>query len=167
MPVHPADGVTAIRDATRDDLPEIVALIRELAEYERDPAAAVATESLLDDALFGAERVAHAVMAECDGTVAGFALWFHNFSTWTGRRGLYLEDLFVRPAFRGRGIGLSLLRHLARVALERGCPRMEWSVLNWNTDAIGFYERLGARAMDDWTTYRMTPDAIRALAEER
>jgi len=154
-----------LRDATPADIPDILALIRELALYERDPAAAVATPALLHDALFGAERVAWAVMAEVDGVTGGFALWFHNFSTWTGRRGLYLEDLFVRPEFRGRGIGLALLRHLARIAIARRCTRMEWSVLTWNVDAIGFYERIGARPMDEWKIYRMTGAAIRSLAE--
>lgn len=156
-----------LRDATPEDASEIVALIRELAEYERAPDAAVATPELVRAALFGPERVAYSVLAELDGVTAGFALWFHNFSTWTGRRGLYLEDLFVRPVCRGRGVGLALLRHLARVAAERGCARMEWSVLDWNVDAIRFYERLGARAMRGWTVYRLTGPEIAALAAGR
>ena len=159
-----------LRDATPDDVPEIIRLIRDLAAYERAPDSAVATPVLIRDALFGAERVASAVLAELDSgdgsrIVAGFALWFHNFSTWTGRRGLYLEDLFVRPEYRGRGIGVALLRHLAALAVARNCARMEWSVLDWNVDAIRFYEQLGARPMDGWTVYRMTDDAIRTLAE--
>lgn len=163
-----AAGDLVLRDATPADVPDIVQLIRELAEYERDPDAAVATPPLVHDALFGAERVAHAIMAELGTssgrTLAGFALWFHNFSTWTGRRGLYLEDLFVRPAYRGQGIGGALLRRLAAIAAERGCARMEWSVLKWNVDAIRVYEQIGAAALDGWTVYRLTGDGIAALA---
>ena len=155
-----------IRPATLDDVPLLLALVRELAEYEREPDAVEATEAMLADALFGPRPAAEAVVAESGGEAAGFALFFHNFSTWKGRRGLYLEDLFVRPAFRGLGIGRALLAHLARVAVGRGCGRFEWSVLDWNDPAIGFYRALGAEAMDGWTTMRVSGGALARLAAE-
>lgn len=159
---------TRLRPATPADVPLLLALVRELAEYEREPAAAVATAAQFADALFGPRAVAEAVVAEVDAadglTAAGFALFFHNFSTWTGRRGLYLEDLFVRPAHRGRGVGRALLAHLAGVAVARGCARFEWSVLDWNEDAIGFYRALGARPMDGWTVMRVDGEALTRLA---
>ncbi len=153
-----------LRAATDADIPIVIALVRDLAEYERDPAAAIATPELMREALFGDRGVAYAVIAEMDGDAVGFALYFFNFSTWTGRPGLYLEDLYVRPRARGRGIGLALFRHLARVAIERGCGRLELTVLDWNVDAIGFYKKLGGVAMDGWTVYRFAPDAIAAIA---
>ncbi|HEU0307540.1 MAG TPA: GNAT family N-acetyltransferase [Lysobacter sp.] len=159
----PRPGVT-LRLATRDDVPLILDFIRELADYEREPGAVQADEALLTANLFGTQPGAEVVIAEADGQPAGFALFFHNFSTWLGRRGLYLEDLFVRPQFRGRGVGEVLMAYLAKLALERGCGRFEWAVLDWNTPAIDFYRRLGAAGMDEWTVQRVTGDALRALA---
>lgn len=163
MIATPRPGVT-LRLATRGDVPLILALIRELAEYEREPDAVEADEALLAANLFGPHPGAEVVMADVDGEPAGFALFFHNFSTWLGRRGLYLEDLFVRPRFRGRGVGQVLMAYLAKLAIERGCGRFEWSVLDWNTPAIEFYRRLGAVGMDQWTVQRVTGDALQALA---
>lgn len=159
----PTNDVT-LRTAAEEDIPAIIALVRELAEYERDPHAVVAIPELMRQALFGDGAVAHAVMADVSGTSVGFALYFFNFSTWTGRPGLYLEDLYVQPSMRGRGIGRELFRYLARVALERRCGRLELSVLDWNVDAIGFYEKLGGVAMNDWTVYRFAPEAIASIA---
>jgi GNAT superfamily N-acetyltransferase len=155
-----------LRPALPADIPTILDLIRELADYERDPAAAVATPDLMYDALFGPKAVAHVIMAEDDEATHGFALYFFNFSTWTGRRGLYLEDFFVRPAARARGIGLELFRRLTRIARESGCGRMELSVLNWNVNAIRFYEKQGGFAMDDWTHYRFGVDTIAKIASQ-
>jgi GNAT superfamily N-acetyltransferase len=155
-----------LRPALPADIPTILDLIRELADYERDPAAAVATPDLMYDALFGPKAVAHVIMAEDDEATHGFALYFFNFSTWTGRRGLYLEDFFVRPAARARGIGLKLFRRLAKIARESGCGRMELSVLNWNVNAIRFYEKQGGFAMDDWTHYRFGVDTIAKIASQ-
>ncbi|MGR6329098.1 N-acetyltransferase family protein [Sphingomonas sp. XXL09] len=153
-----------IRPATPADVPTILDLVRELAVFEREPDAVVATEADLAEALFGEKPAAEAVIAEADGEPLGFALFFHNFSTWTGKRGLYLEDLYVTPAARGRGVGTALLRHLAAVALERGCGRFEWSVLDWNADAIAFYRAMGAVGMDEWTIQRVTGEALQRLA---
>lgn len=160
-----------IRPATPADIPEILSLIRELAEYEKEPAAAVATPADLHRALFGRPEVdgkgagvAECMMAEQQGRVEGFALFFMNFSTWTGKPGIYLEDLFVRPSARGRGLGKALLVTLAKIAVERGCARMEWSVLDWNTPAIEFYKALGAIPMDGWTVNRVTGAALQQLA---
>ncbi|QNP41810.1 GNAT family N-acetyltransferase [Lysobacter solisilvae (ex Woo and Kim 2020)] len=158
-------GVT-LRAATRDDVALILAFIRELAEYEREPDAVHADETLLASNLFGATPGAEVVIADVDGRPAGFALFFHNFSTWLGRRGLYLEDLFVRPEFRGRGVGQVLMTHLAKLAVERGCGRFEWSVLDWNTPAIDFYRSLGATGMDEWTVQRLTGEALQKLAAQ-
>lgn len=138
-------------------------MIRELAEYERAPNDVVATEELLYDALFGSSPVAYAHVAVDAGEVVGFALWFVTFSTWLGRPGLYLEDLFVRPSARRRGHGRALLLELARIAVERGYGRMEWAVLDWNVDAQAFYRTLGAVPMDEWTTWRVTGGALAAL----
>ena len=154
----------AIRPATRADVPTVLRFIRELAAFEREPDAVAATEELLEEALFGAPPAAEAVIAEAEGAPVGFALFFHNFSTWTGRRGLYLEDLYVTPEARGRGVGEALLRHLAGVAVERGCARFEWSVLDWNEAAIAFYRKLGAVGMDGWTVQRVEGDAMAKLA---
>lgn len=156
--------MTLIRSATSADVPTILRFVRDLATFEREPDAVEATEPMLDDALFGARPAAEAVIAERDGFAVGFALFFHNFSTWKGRRGLYLEDLYVTPAARGRGIGKALLRHLAGLALTRDCARLEWSVLDWNADAIAFYRSVGAVGMEDWTVQRLTGDALAALA---
>jgi GNAT superfamily N-acetyltransferase len=152
-----------LRTATPSDVPAILACIRGLAEYERLAHECIATEALLHETLFGAERVAEVVLASRDGETAGFALWFRSYSTFLARPGIYLEDLFVFPAHRGRGLGRRLLAHLARTAKERGYGRVEWAVLDWNVDAIRFYQSLGAVPMSDWTTYRLTGDALHAL----
>ena len=178
-----------IRPATPDDIGLILQLIRDLAEYERDPAAAVATPELIREHVFGEasgsesrttqSRTTHdrsgserrgtqraeCLIGEIDGAAQGFAVFFHNYSTWLGKPGLYLEDLFVRPAARGSGLGKALLVELAKIAAARGCGRMEWSVLDWNTPAIEFYKALGAKSMDEWTVYRMDGGAIAALAQ--
>lgn len=159
-----AAGTVTLRDATADDIPTILALVRELAEYERDPEAAVATPELLYAAMFGPGAVARAVMAEERGEPLGFALYFFNFSTWTGRPGLYLEDFYVRPFARGRGIGTKLFRQLARIARDRGCGRMELSVLTWNLEPMRLYERLGGQRLSNWTTYRFDASTIARLA---
>ncbi|KQM68030.1 GNAT family acetyltransferase [Sphingomonas sp. Leaf17] len=158
--------MTVIRPATPADMPTILRFVRELATFERAPDAVLATEAMLTDALFGPHPAAEAVIAETDGASLGFALFFHNFSTWEGRRGLYLEDLYVTPAARGRGIGKALLRHLAALAVARGCARFEWSVLDWNADAIAFYRSVGAVGMDDWTIQRLSGDALAAFAAD-
>ena len=152
--------------ATEQDVPEILALIKALAEYERMSGDVTADEASLRASLFGPAPSAEVVMARAGDQPVGFAVWFHNYSTFLGRRGLYLEDLFVVPAWRGRGVGRALLGHLAQVAVARNCGRMEWSVLNWNEPAIGFYQRIGARPMDDWTVYRLTGAALERLAGE-
>lgn len=153
-----------IREAVPGDEALILRFIRGLAEYERLAHECIATEADLTRSLFGPRPEAEVLLAYADGEPAGFALFFHSYSTFLARKGLYLEDLFVLPEQRGRGIGLALLRALARVAVERECGRLEWSVLDWNESAIGFYEKLGARAMDEWTVYRLTDDALRRLA---
>ena len=145
-------------------MPLIRQLIAELAEYERLADAAVATDDDLCAQLFGAQPAAEVLIGEVDGEAASFALFFHNFSTFLGKRGLYLEDLFVRPAFRGSGLGRHLMASLARIAVQRDCGRFEWSVLDWNAPAIGFYRTLGAVGMDEWTVQRLEGDALRALA---
>lgn len=154
-----------IRGATPGDVPNILAMIRELAEYERALDEVLATEDLLDAALFGPDPGVFALIAETpDGTVVGFALWFRNFSTWLGRHGVYLEDLYVRPAYRGQGYGKALLVELARIALDRGYGRLEWWVLDWNEPALRFYRSIGALAMDEWTVQRVTGQTLRDLA---
>jgi GNAT superfamily N-acetyltransferase len=158
--------VTAIRPATADDVPLILSLIRELAGYEKLAHEVTARDADLHESLFGARPGAEVVIAERDGDVAGYALFFHNYSTFLGKRGLYLEDLFVRPAFRGRGIGKQLLSRLAKIAVDRGCARFEWAVLDWNESAIGFYRGLGAVPMHDWTVMRLTGEALERLAAE-
>ncbi|MBO8200203.1 GNAT family N-acetyltransferase [Streptomyces smyrnaeus] len=153
-----------IRDAVPADIPVIHTMIRELAEYERAPEEARATEEQLHEALFGERPAAYAHLAEdAAGDPVGFALWFLNFSTWRGVHGIYLEDLYVRPAARGGGYGKALLTQLARLCVERGYERLEWSVLNWNAPSIAFYESLGARPQDEWTVYRLTDDALKSL----
>ncbi|MBY0520080.1 MAG: GNAT family N-acetyltransferase [Sphingomonas sp.] len=154
-----------IRPAIAADVPVILQLVRELAAYERALDKVVATEALLHDAMFAAVPAAEALIAETDGDPVGLALFFHNFSTWTGWRGLYLEDLYVRPAARGLGIGKGLLTRLAAVAVERGCTRFEWQVLTWNTPAIDFYRAMGAELMEEWRTCRVSGDALAALAK--
>ena len=161
MAAHP---LLSIRPATMDDVPLIRALIAELAVYEKLADAAVATDEDLRGQLFGAQPAAEVLIGEVDGEPAGFALFFHNFSTFLGKRGLYLEDLFVRPAHRGSGLGKHLMAALARIAVQRDCGRFEWSVLDWNEPAIGFYRRIGAVGMDEWTVQRLEGDALHALA---
>jgi GNAT superfamily N-acetyltransferase len=159
-----------IRPAAPADVPTILQLISDLAAYEREPDAAVATETDLRRALFGPNPAAFAHIAVHESSnpddveIAGFALWFLNFSTWTGKHGIYLEDLYVRPEFRREGHGRALLRELARIATERDYARFEWSVLDWNTPAHAFYDSLGATQNDEWTTWRLSGDALRALA---
>ena len=160
----PPQSTITIRPAESRDVPLILELIRGLAEYERLADQVVATEAGVREALFGAQPSAEVIIAYADDRPAGFALFFHNFSTFLGRRGLYLEDLFVKPEFRRFGIGRRLLTELARIAVERGCGRFEWSVLDWNAPAIEFYQRLGARPLDDWTIFRVTGSALTALA---
>jgi len=153
-----------IREAAPADVATILRFVRELAEFEREADKVVATEPLLHEALFGARPVAEAVIAERDGAPLGMALFFHNFSTWTGWKGLYLEDLYVTPEARGSGIGAALLRHLAGIAVDRGCTRFEWAVLDWNESAIEFYRSMGAEALDEWTVNRVSGTALAKLA---
>ena len=150
--------------ATERDVPVILSLVKALAEYERMAGDVVADEALVHESLFGPAPSAEVVIARAGAEPVGFAVWFYNHSTFLGRRGLYLEDLFVVPEWRGRGIGRALLVYLAKVALERECGRMEWAVLNWNEPAIGFYRSLGAKPMDGWSTFRLTGDALARLA---
>jgi GNAT superfamily N-acetyltransferase len=154
-----------IERATADDVGDVLAMIRGLAEYEGLADHVVATEEGLRASLFGPNPAAEVVFAKVGSEPVGFALFFHNYSTFLGRRGLYLEDLFVKPEHRGRGHGRALLAHLARLAVERGCGRLEWSVLDWNAPAIAFYESLGAVALADWTVFRVTGDKLRELAD--
>ncbi|MDQ1228699.1 GNAT family N-acetyltransferase [Sphingomonas sp. SORGH_AS_0879] len=153
-----------IRAAERADTATILRFVRELAAFEREPDAVVATEPMLEAALFGERPAAEAVIAERDGQAVGFALFFANFSTWTGRQGLYLEDLYVTPSARGGGVGKALLVHLAGIARDRGWGRFEWSVLDWNRPAVAFYRAMGARAMDEWTVQRVSGEALARLA---
>jgi GNAT superfamily N-acetyltransferase len=155
----------AIRPATAADVPIILELIRALATYERAPNEVTATEDGLNKVLFGEKPAAEVLLAFENETAVGFAVFFHNFSTWLGRPGLYLEDLFVRPEDRGKGYGRALLIHLAKIARDRGCGRMEWAVLDWNDPAIQFYHKLGAKPMDEWTVFRLTRDGIAKLAD--
>ena len=157
----------AIRPATAADVPIILALIRALATYERAPNDVTATEDGLSKVLFGEKPAAEVLLAFENETAVGFAVFFHNFSTWLGRPGLYLEDLFVRPEDRGKGFGRALLIHLAKIARDRGCGRMEWAVLDWNEPAIQFYRKLGAKSMDEWTVFRLTRDGIAKLADAK
>ena len=159
------ETVLTIRQATVVDVPVILQLIRDLAAYERAPNEVTATKEQLVDVLFGKKPTAEVLLAFENETPVGFAVFFHNFSTWLGRPGLYLEDLFVKPEMRGKGYGRALLVDLAKIARQRGCGRMEWAVLNWNDPAIQFYRKLGAKPMDEWTVFRLTHDGIAKLAE--
>jgi GNAT superfamily N-acetyltransferase len=153
-----------IRPARVEDLQVILQLIRDLATYERAPDEVIATEEQLVDVLFGEKPVAEVLLAFEEQSPVGFAVYFYSFSTWLGRPGLYLEDLFVKPEKRGKGYGRALLVELARIARDRGCGRMEWAVLNWNEPAIKFYQALGAKPMNEWTVFRLTRDEIAKLA---
>lgn len=154
-----------LRVATETDCGIVLAFISELAEYEKLSHEVKTDVALLRRHLFGERRVAEVIIADYDSRPVGFALFFHNFSTFLGRPGIYLEDLYVQPTYRGRGIGASLLKYLAKLAVERDCGRLEWSVLNWNQPAIGFYTRMGAVPMDEWTAYRLTGKALQAAAD--
>ena len=153
-----------LRPAVPDDAPLILQFIRELAEYEREPDAAVATEADIQRYVFSEHPLVKVVMADWEGQPAGFALWFLNFSTWEGKPGIYLEDLFVRPAFRGHGIGKALLQHLAALAVQEGWTRFAWQVLDWNTPSIEFYEAHGAKVLREWLPCRMDGAALQKLA---
>jgi GNAT superfamily N-acetyltransferase len=155
-----------IAPVAEHDVPTLFRLVQALADYERLAHLVVATEADFRDALFGARPAIEAVLAWADGKPAGYALWFHTFSTFLGKRGLYLEDLFVLPEYRGQGIGRALLSHLAGIAVERGCGRMEWVVLDWNEPAIGFYKRIGGEPLDDWKVFRLTGKALEALGSK-
>jgi GNAT superfamily N-acetyltransferase len=163
MSAASADALS-ISAATERDVPLILSFIRKLAEYEKLSHQVVATEELLRDGLFGVRPVAEVILAYLAGEPAGFALFFHNFSTFLARPGIYLEDLFVDPPHRGKGIGKALLIHLAKIAEQRGCGRFEWAVLDWNRPAIEFYRGLGAVPLDDWTLFRLTGDSLGHLA---
>ncbi len=153
---------TVLRFANPADVPAILGLIRELAEYERLLDQVVADEAGLHRAVFGERPYVEALVVTVETETVGFALFFHNFSTFLGKPGMYLEDLYVRPAFRGQGLGKALLTRVAQIAVERDCGRMEWSVLDWNEPSIRFYESLGAKPLSDWTIYRLTGDALRS-----
>ena len=153
-----------IQPATEADAPLILSFIKALAAYERLAGEVVATEAMVRESFFGPAPHAQAVIARIGGEPVGFMVWFSTYSTFLSRPGIYLEDLFVLPSWRGKGIGRALLRHLAGIAVERGCGRIEWSVLDWNDTAIRFYRSIGARPMDEWTVYRLTGDAIAQLA---
>ena len=155
-----------LRAATPADVPVLIELIRELATYEREPDAVVVDESMLTEALFTESPVVFATVADGDGAVLGMAIYFLNFSTWTGRCGIYLEDLYVRPEHRGRGVGRALLAELARTARARGYARVDWSVLDWNESALAFYRSIGARPMTGWTGYRLDGDALDAFGRD-
>lgn len=154
-----------IRYAQRRDVPAILGLIRELAAYEHMEDQVIATKELLEEWLFERKK-AEVLLGELEGQVVGFALFFHNFSTFLGRAGIYLEDLYIQPAHRGKGYGKRLLRQLAKIAVERECGRLEWACLDWNTPSIGFYLSLGAQSMKEWTTYRLTGDSLRQMAAD-
>lgn len=152
------------RFATREDVPQILDFIRQLAAYEKMAHEVVATEALLEEWLFDKEK-AEVLLAVVDGKVVGFALFFHNFSTFLGRAGIYLEDLYVEPEYRGQGIGTAFFNKLAQIAVDRGCGRLDWSCLDWNTPSIDFYRSLGAEALDDWTVYRLSGETLTRMAE--
>ena len=153
-----------IRAARRDEVSVIFDFIKRLAEYEKMTADVVASEALLEDWLFE-KKIAEVLFAQMEGKIVGFSLFFHNFSTFLGRGGIYLEDLFVLPEYRGRGCGKALLKKLAQTAKERGCGRLEWACLDWNQPSIDFYLSLGAQPMDEWTTYRLTGESLNKMAE--
>ncbi len=155
-----------IRNANEADTALLLSLIRELAEYEKLLSEVVTTEDVLHDSLFSDNPAAEALVGEYNGESVGFAIFFHNFSTFMGRRGLYLEDLFIKPEFRGRGFGKEFLIRLSQIAVERNCGRFEWAVLDWNESAIGFYKKLGAHPLEDWRVFRLSGDALQGLAKQ-
>lgn len=155
----------SFRTATREDIPEIIRLIKELAIYEKAEEDAVATPELLNEWMFN-KGAAEALMVVADERVVGCAIFFQNFSTWTGRGGMYLEDLYIEEAYRGSGTGRALMAKLASICVERGWPRFDWTCLDWNTPSLGFYERIGATQMNDWIAHRLTGEALEALAKE-
>lgn len=157
------DGQFRIREAKEEDARDILDLIIELAAYEKMETLVIATEEILKNSLFN-QGVAKAILAEYDGVPIGYAIYFFNFSTFTGKAGIYLEDIYVKPEFRGKGYGKALLSEIAREAVKRDCPRLEWSCLNWNKPSITFYESLGAKHLDEWRTYRLTGENIGKLA---
>jgi GNAT superfamily N-acetyltransferase len=159
-----ASAGTVVRPAARADVPLILAMIRELAEFERSLHEVQATEELLTQNLFADQPAVFCHIAEVDGEAVGFALWFINFSTWVGKHGIYLDDLYVRPATRGKGVGRALLATLARICIERGYDRLDWWVLDWNEKAIGFYRSIGAVGMDEWTVQRLSGEPLRRMA---
>lgn len=161
-----ADDSLIIRPATEADVPLLLEFIRAIADYEKLLHEVVATEESVHASLFGPEAVAKALFAEVDGETAAYAVYFHNFSTFTGRHGLYLEDLFVKPEFRRHGIGKTLLVHLAKIAVDRGCARFEWVALDWNQPAIDFYEKLGAEILQEWRVFRLSGEGLKQLAAE-
>lgn len=154
----------SIRNATPSDVPTIMGFVRELALFEKAPDEVTSNEAIMHEALFGAHPAAEALIAEIDGAPVGMAVFYHNFSTWTGVRGIWLDDLYVTPQARGAGAGKALLKALARIAVDRGCARFEWWVLDWNAPAIAFYQSIGAKPMDEWTVQRVDGDALKALA---
>jgi len=155
-----------IRNAVKDDVPQILQLIKDLAEYEKAPNDAVATIEQINESLFSDDPHAFCHVVEVDGTVVGISIWFLNYSTWLGKPGIYLEDLYIDPAYRGKGFGLALLKELAKICIERNYERLQWWVLDWNEPSIEFYKNLGAEPMDEWTVYRMSGDALRKLAAD-
>jgi len=155
-----------IRNAVKDDVPQILQLIKDLAEYEKAPLEAKATLEQINESLFSDDPHAFCHVVEVDGTVVGISIWFLNYSTWLGKPGIYLEDLYIDPAYRGKGFGLALLKELARICVARNYERLQWWVLDWNEPSIEFYKSLGAEAMDEWTVYRVSGDALKKLAAD-
>jgi len=153
-----------IRNAVKDDVPQILQLIKDLAEYEKAPLEAKATLEQINESLFSDDPHAFCHVVEVDGTVVGISIWFLNYSTWLGKPGIYLEDLYIDPAYRGKGFGLALLKELAKICIERDYERLQWWVLDWNEPSIEFYKSLGAEAMDEWTVYRVSGDALKKLS---
>jgi len=153
-----------IRNAVKEDAPRILQLIKDLAEYEKAPLEAKATLEQINESLFSDDPHAFCHVVEVDGTVVGISIWFLNYSTWLGKPGIYLEDLYIDPAYRGKGFGLALLKELAKICIERDYERLQWWVLDWNEPSIEFYKSLGAEAMDEWTVYRVSGDALKNLA---
>lgn len=163
MPV--TDDKLVLKQASPEDVPLILSFIKEIADYEKLSHEVVATEETLHKSLFGKNANTEVIIAYYENKPAGYAVFFHNFSTFIGKNGLYLEDIYVKPELRGEGIGGKIFNHLVKLAVERNCGRMEWSVLNWNTPAINFYKKLGAEPMEEWTVYRLTEEKLKALIQ--